>query len=56
MEKKTTPILGLNMLNRKSMDQSFSDPEPPKLEGIIFAEFDNDIGRVIKYQVNILFF
>lgn len=32
----------------------FSDlynPKTSKLEAIIFAEFDNDIGRVIKYQV-----
>lgn len=50
MAKKLV-ALGLNMPNRKSMDQSFFEPQPPKLKAIIFAEFDNEIGRVIKYQV-----
>lgn len=52
MAEKSVAV-GLNMPNRKSMDQSFFEPQPPKLEAIIFAEFDNEIGRIVKYQVNI---
>uniref|UniRef100_A0A915D6G0 DNA-directed RNA polymerase n=1 Tax=Ditylenchus dipsaci TaxID=166011 RepID=A0A915D6G0_9BILA len=33
------------------MDHTFFEPQPPKLEAIIYAEFDNDICRVIKYQI-----
>lgn len=33
------------------MDHNFFNPQLPKLEGIIYAEFDNDIGRIIKFQV-----
>ena len=33
------------------MNKFFAELEVPKLEAIIFAEFDNEIGRVIKYQV-----
>lgn len=29
----------------------FNKPKIPKLDAIIYAEFDNDIGRVVKYQV-----
>jgi hypothetical protein len=33
------------------ISEYFAEPEIPKLEAIIYAEFDNDKGRVIKYQV-----
>uniref|UniRef100_A0A914IEF7 Nitrogen permease regulator 2-like protein n=1 Tax=Globodera rostochiensis TaxID=31243 RepID=A0A914IEF7_GLORO len=29
----------------------FFSQEPPKLHAIIYAEFDNDIGRVVRFQV-----
>jgi hypothetical protein len=32
-------------------DAHFLEPEPPKLRAIIYAEFDNDIGRVIRFQI-----
>lgn len=33
------------------MDHNFFEPQPPRLKAIIYAEFDNEIGRVVKYQV-----
>ncbi|KAL3112329.1 hypothetical protein niasHT_019054 [Heterodera trifolii] len=36
---------------QKRCSRHFFSQEPPKLCSIIYAEFDNDIGRVIRYQV-----
>lgn len=33
------------------MTHHFFEPQAPRLEAIVYAEFDNKIGRVIKYQV-----
>jgi hypothetical protein len=33
------------------VSEYFAQPQVPRLEAIIYAEFDNNIGRVVKYQV-----
>jgi len=35
------------------IEHDFFEAEAPKLEAIIYAEFDNDIGRVMRYQVSL---
>lgn len=39
----------------KTMDHNFFEPQLPRLKAIIYAEFDNEIGRVIKYQVSFFY-
>lgn len=49
--KKSLSIDNKNNNMSGEEDNYFLEPEPPKLQAIIYAEFDNDIGRVIRYQV-----
>lgn len=34
------------------MQSELFEPRSPKLKAIVFAEFDNKIGRVIRHQVS----
>uniref|UniRef100_A0A914NPS2 Uncharacterized protein n=1 Tax=Meloidogyne incognita TaxID=6306 RepID=A0A914NPS2_MELIC len=40
-----------NETTSSAAERYFQAPELPKLRAIVFAEFDNDIGRVLRFQV-----
>uniref|UniRef100_A0A915M1Z6 Uncharacterized protein n=1 Tax=Meloidogyne javanica TaxID=6303 RepID=A0A915M1Z6_MELJA len=40
-----------NETTSSAAERYFQAPELPKLRAIVFAEFDNDIGRVLRFQI-----